>query len=250
VTIFLVLFNLLFVLPSWRIMTHKQQNPGCLPRFLRLFGTGTKPEISHTILEPELSTNLPYRLRDDFLSAAEASFFRVLQTLVQDRQLVFPKVSLSELFFVSQPEQNQVYFNKINRKVVDFVLCDPKTLKPSLAIELDDSSHQRPDRIARDEFVNQVFKAAGLPIAHIPVRESYQTQEIAQILRNALSSLPAPVEPPKPAPIAPGTDIPICPKCGIPMVVRVAQRGANAGQKFYGCPNYPKCREVIAFIQS
>ncbi|QDU72632.1 restriction endonuclease [Mucisphaera calidilacus] len=35
---------------------------------------------------------------------------------------------------------------------------------------------------------------------------------------------------------------PRCPKCGKPMVQRVAQRGANAGQAFWGCSGYPSCR--------
>lgn len=33
-----------------------------------------------------------------------------------------------------------------------------------------------------------------------------------------------------------------CPKCGNPLVVRIARKGARAGQKFYGCSNYPSCR--------
>ena len=35
---------------------------------------------------------------------------------------------------------------------------------------------------------------------------------------------------------------PMCPSCNTPMVLREARRGAYAGQKFWGCTNYPKCR--------
>ncbi|MCI5138810.1 MAG: nuclease [Candidatus Electrothrix sp. AR1] len=35
-----------------------------------------------------------------------------------------------------------------------------------------------------------------------------------------------------------------CPKCGKPMVLRTAQRGTNAGNQFWGCSAYPKCRMV------
>ena len=35
---------------------------------------------------------------------------------------------------------------------------------------------------------------------------------------------------------------PTCPSCNTPMVLREARRGAYAGQKFWGCTNYPKCR--------
>jgi ssDNA-binding Zn-finger/Zn-ribbon topoisomerase 1 len=29
------------------------------------------------------------------------------------------------------------------------------------------------------------------------------------------------------------------------MVLRTAQRGDNKGQQFYGCTNYPRCRQII-----
>ena len=31
---------------------------------------------------------------------------------------------------------------------------------------------------------------------------------------------------------------PKCPKCGVPMEIRRAGRGARAGKRFWGCPNY------------
>lgn len=36
----------------------------------------------------------------------------------------------------------------------------------------------------------------------------------------------------------------ICPRCGGSLILRVARKGANAGEQFYGCTNYPKCRYV------
>ena len=35
-----------------------------------------------------------------------------------------------------------------------------------------------------------------------------------------------------------------CPKCGNNLVLRIAKKGANAGNQFYGCSNYPKCRYI------
>lgn len=33
---------------------------------------------------------------------------------------------------------------------------------------------------------------------------------------------------------------------GEPMVRREAKKGPNAGSSFFGCPNYPRCRETVA----
>ena len=35
-----------------------------------------------------------------------------------------------------------------------------------------------------------------------------------------------------------------CPKCDAPMVRRVAKRGKNAGNEFWGCSTFPKCRSI------
>ena len=39
--------------------------------------------------------------------------------------------------------------------------------------------------------------------------------------------------------------MPKCPKCGAVMVMRVAKKGENAGEKFYGCSMYPKCKGIV-----
>ena len=36
----------------------------------------------------------------------------------------------------------------------------------------------------------------------------------------------------------------ICPRCGSALVLRTAKKGANAGNQFYGCSNFPKCRYI------
>jgi hypothetical protein len=135
----------------------------------------------------------PYQLRPDFLTPAELNFYRVLQTAVAGWAIIFAKVSLGDLFYAQTGDfaQNRAYRNKINRKHVDFLLCHPQTLRPLLGIELDDKSHQRPDRQARDQFVNHVFAAAQLPLVHIPVKRTYPTQKLNQLLQQKAGLTPA-----------------------------------------------------------
>jgi hypothetical protein len=113
-------------------------NSCCFGLLLRMFGIKPKPVESE--VHDEL---LPYRLRDDFLSQAEHSFYLVLRQMMGDYFTVLAKVNFSDLFYVSKPNENRTARNKIDRKHVDFLICDPKTMKPRLAIELDDASHQR-----------------------------------------------------------------------------------------------------------
>jgi ssDNA-binding Zn-finger/Zn-ribbon topoisomerase 1 len=42
----------------------------------------------------------------------------------------------------------------------------------------------------------------------------------------------------------------LCPECGDRLVLRTARRGANAGNQFYGCNDYPRCRYTAAIQPS
>ena len=51
---------------------------------------------------------------------------------------------------------------------------------------------------------------------------------------------------PAPAPAAPEQPhTPSCPQCNAPMIKRTARRGVKAGNTFWGCSDYPRCRAVV-----
>ena len=212
-----------------------------------LFG-GKKTETSQV---PEQSQALPYRLKDDFLTDAEYSFFGVLRQIYADRYYICPKISLKEIFFVLRPNENMNYHNKIDRKHVDFLLYDLETRKPLMGIELDDKSHSRSDRVQRDVFVNEVFQATGLPLARVTTAASYNLADLKRYLEEKLSEHIQRQDEPEvqtttreavtAETAATVSGLTVCPKCGITMVLRESKRG-----KFYGCKNYPRCKETIS----
>jgi hypothetical protein len=194
-------------------------------------------------------TDYPYHLRDDFLSPAELKFYLVLRQAINDRALIFTKVSLSDLFYVKQNDYGvyRSYTNKIDRKHVDFLLCDPKTVQPLAGIELDDKSHRRQDRMERDEFVDKVFAAADLPLVRFPVRKSYSVSDLRDRIFNK-GGIPKEGSDMTSESIVhqeESTPAPRCPKCQSDMVIRVAKSGRHKGSHFWGCSNYPKCRGIV-----
>lgn len=192
----------------------------------------------------------PYSVQPGLLTAAELNFFQTLRRVVGDRAVICAKVGLGDVFNIRPEARDQYrsYRNKIDRKHVDFLLCDSTTLSPLVGIELDDRSHQREDRTARDEFVDGVFGAAGLPLVHISVRRTYTAAEIdaeiAPFLGVQMASSPAPTR--VPAMPVQASDRPVdspppCPKCGSDMLLRTVRSGPNAGTQFWGCSKYPNC---------
>ncbi|TWU54912.1 Topoisomerase DNA binding C4 zinc finger [Rubripirellula tenax] len=215
----------------------ESQQSGCLGFFLKLFGIGPGAGSGRG------KNDLPYRLRDNFLSAAELAFYRVLEQAVGQTYSINNKVRLWDVLYVPRQDDSRTYENKISSKHIDFLLCDLTTMQPVLAIELDDASHNRKDRQDRDAFLDGALAAAGLSILHIKAAHTYSIaeaqQQIASVLPDTASTMSAP-------PLLPAeSSEPACPKCHTAMVQRKAAKGAHAGKRFWACTNYPKCREII-----
>ena len=80
----------------------------------------------------------------------------------------------------------QSAFNRIKAKHVDFVLCDPESMRAICIIELDDASHSRGGRSKRDAMMDSIYEAAGLPILHVNCRRGYSMQEVEGMIREVV----------------------------------------------------------------
>jgi hypothetical protein len=184
---------------------------------------------------------LPYRLRESFLSTPELALLRVLQNMAGRHYVICPKVALNDLFYIVRPNENVHFFNKFFRKHVDFLLCEPDTLKPAIGIELVKPVTRTETREA-DQFMQDLFLSAGLPLVHIRSSEHYSESDLEELLQLAISKVK------DTAPLRATTkrdSVPMCPVCGKMMVLRIHRNGSNAGKEYYGCMDSPKCNGVV-----
>lgn len=148
---------------------------------LKMKGTTTKS----TNGKPEV-----YYLRKSLFSPAERSFFGVLESLQYEGATLAAKVRLADIFGIKKGLERaarQRALNRISAKHVDFILFQKNDGRPLLGIELDDSSHEEEDRVARDSFVDTVFSAAGLPIIHVTAKAAYDPKEVRCQIDEALT---------------------------------------------------------------
>jgi very-short-patch-repair endonuclease len=131
---------------------------------------------------------LPYQKKWYLLSPAERDFYETLHQAVGNRYVIFAKVRLLDLLWLPQNLSNrQTHMNRVQAKHVDFVLCHPQTIAPALVIELDDASHQLPERQERDLFLNEVLLGAGIPLLRVPVSKSFSDLALRSQILEALS---------------------------------------------------------------
>lgn len=128
----------------------------------------------------------PYAKSKSLFSPTEKKFLKNLEPSIKDRFRVYGKVRIADVIDVlpiNNRSAEQTALNKIAAKHFDFVLCEKGSLEIIAAIELDDSSHNRKDRIARDKFVNEVCLVGNLPLIRFKALSYYEQDKIrAQIL--------------------------------------------------------------------
>lgn len=185
---------------------------------------------------------LPYRLREQFMSTPELALYRALLQMVGTHHVVCPKVALNDIFYIVRPNENVHFFNKIFRKHVDFLLCEPGTLKPAIGVELV-KPVARHDTRESDQFMQDLFLSAGLPLVHVPSNEGYVIADLVELFRFAITRVK--VDGPRRA-IEITDSVPMCPVCGRMMVLRIHRTGPDKGKKYYGCMDSPRCNGVVA----
>lgn len=74
--------------------------------------------------------------------------------------------------------------NEALRKLIgmhfDFAVCDPRTMRVLVVIELDDSSHKRKSARRRDQIKDQACSMSGLPIIRIKASNAYNKDALHQ----------------------------------------------------------------------
>lgn len=184
---------------------------------------------------------LPFRLRKQFLSYTELALFSALQEMAAGRYIVCPKVALNDIFYIQRPNENVHFYNKIFRKHVDFLLCEPVSMKPAFGIELVKPIAKDETRSA-DQYMQDLFLSAGLPLVHVRSSETYALADLVHLFQLALKRTK------EAGPL--GEDrffdsAPFCPKCSLVMVLRIHRKGPKAGKRYYGCMNAPDCSGSI-----
>ncbi len=122
-----------------------------------------------------------------FMTASEVRFFEQLQDAVPEC-FVFAQVQLSRLIGCTDSAEEKFWLNRINRMSADYVLVADDARTVLAVIELDDWSHEQPDRVRADQKKDKALQSAGLPVLRFDGRRLPST---AQVRQQILKTLPA-----------------------------------------------------------
>lgn len=139
--------------------------------------------------EPITGDVYPYTLNKCIFSPKEGYFYRDVRPIADKLGLiVFTKMRLADLLEVPKGTKDYTkWFNRIKAKHIDFIFVD-KEYHIRLLVEVDDPTHNRPDRQARDEAVDEMFRQVGLEVLHLRAwGKQYGAEDLETIITNALN---------------------------------------------------------------
>lgn len=105
--------------------------------------------------------------------------YKKLREFAKEKNLVIcPKVRLLDIIAPREDKPNRkALLWKVQSKHIDFVICD-ENMKIKAILELDDNSHNRPDRIERDCFVDEILTSVGYKVIHTRSITEYTLSEL------------------------------------------------------------------------
>jgi hypothetical protein len=109
-------------------------------------------------------------------------------------------------------------------------------------------------RVLSDESIERIFQklypltqsSEEIRTSHINTIQSYNNTHTKAIPPLTVASSNQPLEVQRKIEVTGSFEQrKLCSRCGAEMVVRIASRGERKGKKFWGCSNYPKCRNIV-----
>lgn len=140
-------------------------------------------------IQPLGNVVFPYKLTQRIFSEKEGYFYRDVRPIADKLGLiVFTKMRVADLLYIPKGTENEkAWFNRIKAKHIDFILVD-RDYHIRLLVEVDDPTHNRPDRQARDQEVDEMFRQQGLEVLHLRAwGRYYGADDLETIITNALN---------------------------------------------------------------
>ncbi len=115
-----------------------------------------------------IQTRNGYHVRETVMNSSEGTFFSMLVKELPENYYVFPKMRIADIIETEGGYGYTYRRNKILPKHIDYLVCNSK-FKPVIAIELDGKSHNKHDRVVRDEFVDKLFEDCKIKLLRVNV---------------------------------------------------------------------------------
>ena len=127
-----------------------------------------------------------FQARQEVLTPQEQAAYRALVDAGADSIVVFPKFHLVDFLSVRDGVEQISDAVRMDRKRVDFLLCDAKSMRPLAVVELFSNQRKGKRRPYQDPFIARALNLSGLSSFRIEARDSYPIDELRERLMDRL----------------------------------------------------------------
>lgn len=125
-----------------------------------------------------------YIARTHLMTPTERDVFRVLEKAYGDKYHIFCQVRVVDIIqpntwkYHAKSKEYMSLFRQLSQWHFDYVLCHREDFRVFCALELDDFTHSRPDRVKRDRILDSACKTAGVLLKRIRLNHEEKQVEV------------------------------------------------------------------------
>lgn len=124
---------------------------------------------------PQIDEAWPFYSKTPLTKVEQVLYHRLVDALPS--KIILSQVQLSRFLSVKKGHNFASWLNRINRMSIDYLICETD-FSIIAAIELDDSSHSRQDRVKADDKKNKALHAARIKLIRWDVNNKPDVQRI------------------------------------------------------------------------
>jgi len=148
----------------------------------------SKKSTNNDISNKKQKIEYTYKHKDFLMTSSENDFSKLLFRRFSDEYRIYPQIHLSSIIDHQVKGQNwKAALSHIDRKSVDFVICDKEHSRPLCAIELDDWSHESAEAKDKDALKENLLSMSSLPLVRI---NNWRDKSEEEIYNSITAKLP------------------------------------------------------------
>lgn len=202
----------------------------------------------------------PLEIKKRLLSVEEHNFLKSLERALDDDCYIFSKVQLSEITTLDKKINwihHRVARQQLDSVCTDFVLCKKNDMSILGIVELEKFSKMisPKQKQYRERLLSSVCRKVDIRLFYFDGRQDYSGMDLCRLITGKSKTTPsnrASAVAADPSMVSVQEDdsmmetealekIRSCPKCYSDVVVKIAVKGENIGEKFLMCRKYPYC---------
>lgn len=124
----------------------------------------------------------PFVKADRLFNPPEYNFYRAMLQYMPPEVIVFPKVRLQNIVYVSPDSKLYDHFAaRVGRKYVDFLICRIEDMRIVCAVEFDDNAVDADKTREKAHDLNRILDGAGLEVFHYSEHFEYTEADFQPI---------------------------------------------------------------------